>query len=358
MLKTMGKNRIAKLLLVFGACSLMVSRVYAADQTTTVNWVNSQETLPANNQTLPSDHSPSSTTTKLLILGSGSPIPNPYRFGPASAVIVNGYPYFVDCGEGWLRALNRAAVNQHGMDLAKVFAINNLKYMFITHLHEDHTAGLPSFILGPDKNASTTSRVIMGPLGTDHMVKGIVDAWSADRQAQFQEMHGSPDGSAASVGEIDPDLGVPGPVFEDHNVKVEAFKTKHATFKAPLAYRFSAKSDGRVIAIGGDGHYSEGLVQAAKKADVLVIEGFSWDNLKNATQWGGSLKDKRDNIALSHMFPADLKRVQQESGVKEIILVHEHDFAAPGEFDPLALQHEMEKYGVKNVHSSVDGDLF
>jgi ribonuclease Z len=323
-----------------------------------VTWVNDQATWPANNQTAPSDISPQDKTTKLLVLGSGTPMPNPYRFGPASAVIVNGYPYFVDCGEGWFRAVNRAAVNQHGIDLTQVFALGNLKYMFLTHLHEDHTVGLPSFILGPYKYASSTDKVIMGPPGTDHLVNGIVEAWSADRQEQFEGMHGSPQGSGANAGDIDPDHDLPGPVFEDANVTVQAFKTEHGAFASPLAYRFTAKSDGRVIAVGGDGHYSPGLVQAAKNADVLVIEGVTWDNLKFANWGGGNLDEKIKNISRYHMFPADLKRVQDESHVKEIVMVHEQNFAAPGKYDPLGLQHEMEKNGVKNIHSAVDGDLF
>jgi len=324
----------------------------------TISWVSSQATWPVNNQTKPSDLSPQDTTTKLLVLGSGTPMPNPYRFGPAIAVIVNGYPYFVDCGEGWFRALNRATINQHGIDLTKVFALDHLKYMFLTHLHEDHTVGLPSFILGPYKFASTTNKVIMGPPGTNHLVNGIINAWSADREEQFEGMHGSPEGSGATAGDIDLAQALPGPVFQDSNVTVQAFKTEHGAFAQPLAYRFTSKSDGRVIAVGGDGTYSPGLVQAAKNADVLVIEGVTWDNLKYADWGGNTLDEKIKNVSRYHMFPSDLKRVQEESHVKEIVLVHEQNFAAPGQYDPLGLQHEMERNGVKNVHSAVDGDLF
>ncbi len=336
----------------------LAAQPVALPSPSTVTWVNAQATWPINNQTAPSDTSPKDKTTKLLVLGSGTPMPNPYRFGPATAVIVNGYPYFVDCGEGWLRALNRAAVNQRGIDLTQVFALGHLKYMFLTHLHEDHTVGLPSFILGPYKYASTTNKVIMGPPGTDHLVNGIVEAWSADRQEQFEGMHGSPEGSGANAGDIDLANDLPGPVFEDGNVIVQAFKTEHGAFASPLAYRFTAKSDGRVIAVGGDGRYSPGLVQAAQDADILVIEGVTSDNLKYADWGGDSLAEKTRHIGRYHMFPKDLKRVQDESHVKEIVLVHEQNFADIGQYAPLALQHEMEKNGVTNIHSAIDGDLF
>ena len=89
----------------------------------------------------PIDRSPADSESKVIVLGSGDPMPNPYRYGPAMAVIVNDYPYFVDCGEGWWRALGHAALTQDAIDLTSIFNVNNLKYMFLTHLHEDHTVG-------------------------------------------------------------------------------------------------------------------------------------------------------------------------------------------------------------------------
>jgi ribonuclease Z len=99
----------------------------------------------------PLDRSPEGSKSKVLVMGTGDPTPNPYRYGPAMAVIVNGYPYFVDCGEGWWRALSGSVLSQDAMDFASIFALPNLKYMFLTHLHEDHTVGLPSFINNPYK---------------------------------------------------------------------------------------------------------------------------------------------------------------------------------------------------------------
>jgi len=99
----------------------------------------------------PIDRSPADKTSKVLVMGSGDPTPNPFRFGPALAVIVNNYPYFIDCGEGWWRALGKSTLSQGAIDLPSIFKLTNLKYMFLTHLHEDHTVGLPSFVSNPFK---------------------------------------------------------------------------------------------------------------------------------------------------------------------------------------------------------------
>ena len=65
----------------------------------------------------PSEH------TKVVILGSGTPLPEPHRRGPAVAVIVNGRPYIVDAGEGIWRATG-AATPRFGGEIEALAAPN------------------------------------------------------------------------------------------------------------------------------------------------------------------------------------------------------------------------------------------
>jgi ribonuclease BN (tRNA processing enzyme) len=191
------------------------------------------------------------------------------------------------------------------------------------------------------------------------MIHGIVDGWSLDRQEMVQgSTHQSPQGSSATVGEVDFDIGAPGPVFEDDNVKVEAFPTKHGSLAHTLAFRFTTKPDGRIIAFGGDGHYSKGLVQAAKDADILVIEGITRKNIKYASWGGDTVEEKVKTISAYHMFPSDMKKVQDESGVKTIVMVHEQNFNAPKDFSRTGLRDEMREAGVQNIFSAIDGDMY
>ena len=41
--------------------------------------------------------------THVVILGTGTPIPDPDRFGPAVAVVVDSVPYLFDAGSGVMR---------------------------------------------------------------------------------------------------------------------------------------------------------------------------------------------------------------------------------------------------------------
>jgi ribonuclease Z len=75
--------------------------------------------------------------TKLVLLGTGSPPPDPDRSGPASAVVVNGTAYLVDFGAGVVRRA-KAAVAERGIDALDPV---KLRVVFLTHLHSDHTVG-------------------------------------------------------------------------------------------------------------------------------------------------------------------------------------------------------------------------
>ena len=308
----------------------------------------------------PIDRSPPDSESKVLVMGTGDPTPNPFRYGPALAVIVNGYPYFVDCGEGWWRALAHTVLTQDAIDLNAVFALPNLKYLFLTHLHEDHTVRLPSFISNPYKFYAGPHKKIYGPEGVDEMIRHINAAWSIDRHEMAQgSTLRQADGSTAVGIPVWPATTKEGKkIFEDDNVIVEAYPTKHGFLEHTYAYRFTAKSDRRVYAFGGDGTYSEGLVEAARDADILFVEGITLKNIQFATWGGDTVEEKVRVIGAYHMFPERLKRVYDESGVNNIVMVHVQNYNTPENFDRLGVLHEMIDQGIENILLAQDGDLY
>jgi len=82
--------------------------------------------------------------TQIVLLGTGTPNADPDRFGPSVAIVVNNTPYLVDFGPGVVR--RAAAAFKKGVT---GLAVRNLNRAFVTHLHSDHTAGLPDLILTP-----------------------------------------------------------------------------------------------------------------------------------------------------------------------------------------------------------------
>ena len=86
-------------------------------------------------------------TTKIILLGTGNPNPDPHHSGPSIAVVVNETPYLVDFGAGVIR--QAAALTPAFGGVCSALEPKNLKIAFLTHLHSDHTIGLPDLILTP-----------------------------------------------------------------------------------------------------------------------------------------------------------------------------------------------------------------
>ncbi len=108
--------------------------------------------------------------TQVVLLGTGTPLPDPERSGPCTAVVVNGIPYLIDVGTGTVR--RAAAARSKGV---KALEPTNLKIAFITHLHSDHTLGFADVMLTPWIMGRREPLEVYGPTGTaamaDHLLK-------------------------------------------------------------------------------------------------------------------------------------------------------------------------------------------
>src|ERR1700724_1977737 len=74
----------------------------------------------------------SSDMITVTLLGTGTPFPNPERFGSAILVQAGGEKLLFDCGRGAVIRLNHVGT-----------PANEIDALFLTHLHSDHTVGLP-----------------------------------------------------------------------------------------------------------------------------------------------------------------------------------------------------------------------
>ena len=200
----------------------------------------------------------------IVFLGSGTPRPDPQRQGPSLAIVANGKAYIVDAGTGVVR--QAAAAYQHGIAALQP---NRLDIAFLTHLHSDHTLGLPDLILTPWVMHREVPLVLYGPEGTKAMADNIEKAWAEDIQIRIDGLeHLKTPGHQVVVHEIQP-----GVVYQDANVKVTAFAVKHGSLKEALGYRFDA--DGKSIVISGDTRPTDSVVGACSGCDVLMHEVYS-----------------------------------------------------------------------------------
>ena len=200
--------------------------------------------------------------TQVVLLGTGTPRPDPDRSGPATAIVVNGASYLVDAGPGIVR--RAAAAVAKGVT---ALSMDRLDTVFITHLHSDHTVGLPDLIFTPWVQGRRVPLRVFGPTGTDAMTRHILEAWQADIEIRTKglERRSRLDVAARDVR--------PGVVFKDANVTVTAFQNAHGEW--PQSFGYALRTADRTIVISGDTNPSPAVVDACRKCDVLIHEVFS-----------------------------------------------------------------------------------
>ncbi|MFI5246569.1 MAG: MBL fold metallo-hydrolase, partial [Gemmatimonadales bacterium] len=179
--------------------------------------------------------------TQIVMLGTGTPIPDPDRTGPSVAVIVDSVPYIFDAGTGIVR--RAAAAQRAGVAGLRMPA---LQRVFLTHLHSDHTLGLADLLFTPWIQGRTVPLEVYGPPGTQRLVNGIIDGNDEDIRERLASSGGpAANGWKANVHEIGE-----GMVYKDARVTIRAFAVQHSEWK--FAYGYRIETPDRTIVISGD----------------------------------------------------------------------------------------------------------
>jgi ribonuclease Z len=213
--------------------------------------------------------SPPATLSQILMLGTGTPIINAAHSGTSIGILVRGSLYIFDAGPGVERRLLEA--------VAKGTKIDTIPAVFITHLHSDHTLGLPALVYYHGPNASFRRGgplTIYGPPGISAMMGHINAAWADDRAARTQTQT---DTSSWQVRGADVAAGV---VYRDSNVVVKAFEVPHKPW--PHAFGYRVETPDRVIVISGDTRPSDAIARECAGCDVLLHEVYSAVGLPKA----------------------------------------------------------------------------
>jgi len=204
-------------------------------------------------------------STQVVLLGTGTPRPDPKRSGPATAIVVNGTPYLMDAGPGIVRRATAAYDNG-----VKALAVANLLTLFITHLHSDHTVGYPDLIFTTWVQGRRRPIKAYGPPGIEAMTKYIMLAWQVDIDVRIKGLEQrDPNGLTVEAHDVKP-----GMIYEDSNVKVTAFPVAHGELQA---YGYKFQTPDRTVVISGDTSPSADLIRNCQKCDVLIHEAFSDD---------------------------------------------------------------------------------
>lgn len=250
----------------------------------------------------------SASRTRVVLLGTGTPNADPERSGPALAVVVDSVAYIVDAGPGVVRRA-AAAADMHGLD---PLSPNRLSHVFLTHLHSDHTVGLPDLLLTAWTLERQTPLMVFGPPGTARMMRHLGEAFREDIQMRLFGLE--PANTTGYRAEVAETSG--GVVLEDERVTVTAFQVPHSSWPVALAYRFDTPD--RSIVISGDtGPAEDVMVAACNGCDVLIHEVYA--------QAGWEIREPvwQRYHASAHTSGPELGRIASKAGARSLILTHQ-----------------------------------
>ncbi|MDP1583546.1 MAG: MBL fold metallo-hydrolase [Bradyrhizobium sp.] len=197
---------------------------------------------------------------RVTLLGTGTPIPVPDRFGPSTLVEAGDQKLLFDAGRG-------ASIRLHQLGVP----IGSIDALLLTHFHSDHTVGIPDLWLTGWLQAYFGTRTaplrVIGPEGARTLLNHLEQAYALDVSIPIVDEKLPPQGAAIDVSEFAAD----GVVFKRNGVRVIAFEVDHGAAIKP-AYGYRIEYNGRSVVISGDTRFNQNVIRYGAGVDLLIHE--------------------------------------------------------------------------------------
>jgi len=265
-----------------------------------------------------------SSALVVVLLGTGFPRPDPARASASTAIVAGDKWFVVDAGRG-------ATMRIAGTDLKYA----NLKAVFLTHLHSDHTAGLPDlFDTSWQFGRKTAPLELYGPPGTKRLSSAMLQFFAEDIHWRRDLLEKHPGAGAT----IRTHIVREGVVYDDGGVRVTAFAVDHKP--VPYAFGYKFESGGETVVISGDTRPTPNLIRYAKGADVLVLEAYlpEFFDKVDTPEVAARLKSY-------HTSADEAGEIAAAAGVKTLVLTH----LIPGDADETFRERAARKFKGKIV---------
>ena len=246
---------------------------------------------------------PPSGTIRVTLLGTGNPRPSLQRFGPATLVEAGGSTLLFDAGRGVTERL-------FALDL-----LAGCDRLFLTHLHSDHTVGIPDLWLTGWLFGRRTPLRVAGPSGTSAMMRALETAYAFDVHVRRDIDEKLPAGGGAIESH---DVGE-GSVFSEGALRVTAFLVDHGPVRPALGYRVDLGK--RSVVLSGDTRPSDNLVKFARGTDLLVHEVIAPEAERTGAAASFS-REQRERIIAHHTMPEQAGEIFAK--VKPRLAVYSH----------------------------------
>ncbi len=277
-----------------------------------------------------------SEPSSLIILGtSAGPSLTPHRAQTSHLLTVNDTYYVIDAGDGVARRLARAGAT-----------VRDIGTIFLTHHHDDHTAGLGTLMSLAWDGHRTDPINVYGPPRTKELVDATVSLCSISADIRIADGGRSIPLDKMFFGH---DVGV-GKIFEDDNIRVFTTENTHFSFHQGDAaglyksYSYRIETPDRVIVFTGDTGFSEDVTELATGADILITETSSCDDRRDVMikdgRWQAMSEAEQEGImrqaTMGHMDLVKIGEMATQAGIKKVVLSHLTRRADGDDYEPWA----------------------
>lgn len=198
---------------------------------------------------------------KVVLLGTGSPVPSAERFGNSTLVQANGLNLVFDAGRG-------AAIRLNQLDVP----LGDVDGVFLTHFHSDHVNGLADLWMTGYITAlggREGSFHLYGRPGVKQISDGLLLTHRNDIDVRVADENMPRDTAAITPHEFDREAVI----FDEQGVRVTMFEVEHDAAGAidpAVGYRIDV-GDSSVL-ISGDTRPTPKVLQYGENVDLLIHE--------------------------------------------------------------------------------------
>jgi len=260
-------------------------------------------------------------------LGTGSTTPTPDRNHTSIHLAHGKERLLFDCGEGTQRQMARAKLS-----------VVKIKALFISHLHGDHTLGVPGFLLTNRLRAREEPLYIYGPEGTKGFIESVMGMIKYNAFPEFdivvEEVKEGKvydgEGYTVSAFPVKHDTPAVGYVFQEDeraNIDEDALKKiglepgpeykklkrgKSVEWKGQVLKpeKYVDIRNGLKVVYSGDCVPGQTTISAADNADILIHECTFLQEIKE------------NAVKYSHSTAKDAGTIAREANVKQLVLTH------------------------------------
>jgi ribonuclease Z len=279
--------------------------------------------------TPPSTHA--AEGTRVVMLGTGTPMESYRRSGPSVAILHKGQAYVFDAGGGMVRRASEAHLRLGIVELQPI----SICCVFFTHLHGDHLHDYSELASTRWWGRKTRLRA-WGPVGLNALTDAMHKMLAPEARMRIAT---TPKGDIKlsdgyRVGATEIEEGI---VFQKGDLTIQAFGVSHGAIKPSFGYKITTVD--RSIVISGDTSYDETLIEKAAGVDVLIHEVISAKGLSGLNEgWQRYHSD-------SHTPTDRLAEIAKQARPKLLVLYH------------ILFMSESEESVLEEVRSSYDGNV-